>query len=115
MLSHPSPKKIAGVIAAWVASNVMWTLLSGAVGAFVSAALKEKGVLKDPYSLVAIGFLVAAICVAIVQKIQQQRRIRPVPADDRLAVAIYGEEQKELQRRAQQRARENVDQLDADR
>ena len=38
----------------------------------------------------------------------KRRQIRPVE-DDRLAVATYGEEQKELQRRAQQRAKENVD------
>jgi hypothetical protein len=44
---------------------------------------------------------------------QMRRAAQPTPPlaqdDDRLAVAIYGEEQKEIQRRAEQHARENVD------
>jgi hypothetical protein len=44
---------------------------------------------------------------------QMRRATQPTPSlaqnDDRLAVAIYGEEQKEIQRRAEQQARENVD------
>jgi hypothetical protein len=39
----------------------------------------------------------------------KRRRARPAMEDDRLAVATYGEEQRELQRRAEQHAKENVD------
>ncbi len=44
---------------------------------------------------------------------QMRRAAQPEPPlaqdDDRLNVATYGEEQKEIQRRAEQRAKENVD------
>jgi hypothetical protein len=61
MQSLPHPTKVAGLILAWVASNLAWTLFSGFVGALISAILKDRGVFENTYGLVAIGLLVAAV------------------------------------------------------
>jgi hypothetical protein len=113
MLSRPPPRKIAGLIAAWITSNLVWTLLSGFAGATTSAVLKEAGVFENAFGLVAVALLVAAISIVMVQKVRQRQQIRAaLDKDDRLAVAIYGETKKELERRAQQHARENVNRLE---
>ena len=57
----PHPTKVAGLVLAWLASNLAWTLFGGFVGALISAILKDKGVFENTYGLVAIGLLVAAV------------------------------------------------------
>jgi hypothetical protein len=73
MQSLPHPTKVAGLVLAWVASNLAWTLFSGFVGALIGAILKDKGMFENTYGLVAIGLLVAA---ALASTPTMTRRIR---------------------------------------
>jgi hypothetical protein len=94
-------------IANAIASNLVWLLLSGSLGAAASAALKAMGALSNPYGLVSIGFLVAAICVAIVQKIQGCRSLPN--SSEQLTLTLYNALRDERERAAQQLAKEEVD------
>jgi hypothetical protein len=77
MQSLPNPTKVAGLVLAWLASNLAWTLFSGFVGALISAILRDKGVFENTYGLVAIGLLVAAVLAsapAITRRIRLRHR-----------------------------------------
>jgi hypothetical protein len=68
--------KAAKWLVAWIASNFAWTLVSGFAGALVSAILKDKGVFENPYGLVALGFLVAALFASAPAATKPLRRSR---------------------------------------
>lgn len=95
-------------IANLLASQIVWVLISGSVGALGSAALKAADVLSNPYGLVAVGLFIAAICVALFQKFLE-RQIRPEIDRSSLWAMVYGEREKERERRAKQIAKEIVD------
>lgn len=63
--SLPPAKTAAKWAVAWVISNIAWTFLSGAAGALVSGLLKGLDVLANPYALVGVGFLVAAVVASL--------------------------------------------------
>ncbi|MGA9286410.1 MAG: hypothetical protein WBV85_13320 [Solirubrobacteraceae bacterium] len=65
MSQLPSPSKAVKYAAVWLASNLTWTLVSGAVGASVSSIVRANGVFDNPYGLVAIGLLVTALIASI--------------------------------------------------
>ena len=100
-------KRAAKWIANSLASNLVWVLISGSLGAVASAVLKAMGAFSNPYGLVAIGLLVAAICVVVIQKVQQRRRTRP-EIDDDLALMIYNAQREERERVAKRIAEEEV-------
>jgi hypothetical protein len=60
-----------------------------------------------------IGFFLMGVAVLwaawYLWESRKRRQVPPALEDDRLAVAIYGEEQKEREKRARQHAKENVD------
>lgn len=76
MLSLPSPKTALKFGAAWVASNVAWSLFSSAAGALASAILKAGGVLDNTYGLVAVGLLIAALVASLPAVVRWLRRRR---------------------------------------
>lgn len=80
--SLPQPKTAAKWVVAWVVSNLVWTLVSGAAGALVSALLKGLGVLDNTYALVGVGLLVAAALASLPGAVKRVRG-----TDRRLRVA----------------------------
>jgi hypothetical protein len=85
--SLPSPKTAAKIVLVWVVGNVVWTLLSAASGAIVSGVLRGVGVLDNPYMLVGVGFLVAAVVASIPSWARRRRGTTP-----RLTVATASRE-----------------------
>jgi hypothetical protein len=100
---------VARRIAAWLVGNLVWTILSsGFVGALLAAILKNMGALSNPYGLVAIALLVAALCVATIRKVQKQRA-QPEIDSEQLTLTVYNALREERERAAQQIAKEEVD------
>jgi hypothetical protein len=89
-------------------SQLVWLLIGGFVGTIGSAILKAADVLSNPYGLVAIGFLIAAMCVAIIQKLQERRSLPGASNSDFMA-ELYGELKEERTKRARQLAKEEID------
>src|SRR5215210_2477129 len=67
MLGRVSMTRFAKVAAAWLVSNALWTLTSGAIGFAVSSALRGLVGIANAYLLVAIALLVAAGIFAFVR------------------------------------------------
>lgn len=78
MRSLPPLKTTAKWLAAWVASNLVWTLVSGAAGALVSGLLKGLDVLDNVYALAGVGLLVMAVVAKLPALIGRRREVSPV-------------------------------------
>jgi drug/metabolite transporter (DMT)-like permease len=100
--------RVAKWIANLLASQIVWVLLCTALGTLSSAILKAENVLSNPYGLVALALFIAAICVALIQKIQRHRA-QPEIDRSRLAMAIWTRQQEKTDQRADRIIKETVD------
>lgn len=68
--------RLAKIAIAWIASNIIWSLVSGSAGVMATALLSSFDVLDNTLWLIGIGLLVAAAVVALAQALQRKSATR---------------------------------------